>query len=96
MASKGSVPLTSNVLPEHVHDDIQKRLARIEGQIRGLQRLLDEGAECDKVIHQLGAAGAALDRVGYRLIAAGMEYCVSNPDSPMTADELEKLFLKLS
>ena len=96
MASSTHTPLTANALPELVQDDIQKRLARIEGQVRGLQRLLDEGAECEKVIHQLAAAGAALDRVGYRLIAAGMEYCVANPESPMTADDLEKLFLKLS
>lgn len=95
MASS-SAPLTANLLPDAVQGDIDRRLARIEGQIRGLRRLLDEDAECEQVIHQLSAAGAALDRVGYRLIAAGMEYCVANPDSPMTAEDLEKLFLKLS
>ncbi|MGI9598678.1 MAG: metal-sensitive transcriptional regulator [Acidimicrobiales bacterium] len=88
--------LSAASLPEHVHDDVQKRLRRLEGQIRGLQRLLDEGAGCDEVIHQMAAAKAALDRVGYRLVAAGMLYCVSDPDSPITSDELEKLFLKLS
>ena len=95
MASS-EAPLTANLLPEAVQHDVDKRLARIEGQIRGLRRLLDEGAECEQVIHQVAAAGAALDRVGYRLVAAGMEYCVANPDSPMTASDLEKLFLKLS
>ncbi|MEM9466734.1 MAG: metal-sensitive transcriptional regulator [Actinomycetota bacterium] len=96
MASTPTGPLTANALPESVRDDIDRRLARIEGQIRGLRRLLGEDSECEQVIHQLAAAGAALDRVGYRLIAAGMEYCVANPDSPMTAADLEKLFLKLS
>lgn len=88
--------LTAANLPDDVRDDIDKRLRRLEGQIRGLQRLLNEGAGCEEVIHQTAAAKAALDRVGYRLVAAGMQYCVSNPESPMTSDDLEKLFLKLS
>ena len=83
-------------LPAAVLDDVDKRLARVEGQIRGVRRLLAEGAGCKDVLHQLSAANAALDKVGYRLVAAGMQYCVSHPDSPMTADELEQLFLKLS
>lgn len=95
-SSSGTKQLSASSLPDHVQDDIQKRLRRLEGQIRGLQRLLDEGADCDDVIHQMAAAKGALDRVGYRLVAAGMQYCVSDPESPMTADDLEKLFLKLS
>lgn len=84
--------------PEDVDDDVRKRLRRVEGQIRGLQKMLDEGKDCRDVITQLSAAQAALDRVAYRLIGAGMRYCVMNPDDPdgMTADELEKLFLKVS
>ncbi|MEO1064521.1 MAG: metal-sensitive transcriptional regulator [Actinomycetota bacterium] len=84
--------------PEDVDDDVRKRLRRVEGQIRGLQRMLDEGQDCRDVITQLSAAQAALDRVAYRLIAAGMRYCVANPEETngMTPEELEKLFLKVS
>ncbi len=96
MVSTRDGQLTAASLPEPVLDDVQKRLARLEGQIRGIRRLIDEGAGCKDVIHQVSAASSALDRVGYRLVAAGMQYCVNEPDSPMTADELEKLFLKLS
>ena len=88
--------LSATQLPESVLDDVDKRLARLEGQIRGLRRIIGEGAGCKDVIHQVSAASAALDKVGYRLIAAGMTYCVNDPDSPMTTDELEQLFLKLS
>lgn len=88
--------LSAASLPQHVQDDVQARLRRIEGQVRGLQRLIDEGAGCRDVIHQVSAVKAAVERVGYRLVAAGMQFCVSDPDSPMTADELEQLFLKLS
>lgn len=84
--------------PDDVDDDVRKRLRRVEGQIRGLQRMLDEGKDCREVITQLSAAQAALDRVAYRLVAAGMRHCVTHPDETegMTPEELEKLFLKVS
>ncbi|HSL56427.1 MAG TPA: metal-sensitive transcriptional regulator [Acidimicrobiales bacterium] len=89
--------------PDDVSDDVQLRLRRLEGQIRGLQRMLAEGQDCQAVVTQLSAAKAALDRVGYRLVAAGMRYCATDPavepgadDPGLDIDELEKLFLKLS
>ena len=84
--------------PADVHDDVNKRLRRLEGQIRGLQKMLDDGKDCRDVITQISAAQAALDRVAYRLVAAGMRYCVANPDEVdgMTAEDLEALFLKVS
>ncbi|MEM8904337.1 MAG: metal-sensitive transcriptional regulator [Actinomycetota bacterium] len=84
--------------PEEVDADVRRRLRRIEGQIRGLQRMLDEGQDCRDVVTQLSAAQAALDRVAYRLVAAGLRYCVTHSDDAdgMTADELEQLFLKVS
>ncbi|MEM8905587.1 MAG: metal-sensing transcriptional repressor, partial [Actinomycetota bacterium] len=36
--------------PEEVDDDVRRRLRRIEGQIRGLQRMLDEGQDCRDVV----------------------------------------------
>ncbi len=82
--------------PDDVNDDVQKRLRRLEGQIRGLQRMLDDGAECSDVVTQLAACKGALDRVGYRLFAAGLRYCVADEESDMSAEELERLFLKVS
>ncbi len=89
--------------PTDVADDVQLRLRRLEGQIRGLQRMLDEGQDCEAIVTQLAAAKAALDRVGYRLVAAGMRHCARLGDADAADDEtgldvenLEKLFLKLS
>lgn len=82
--------------PDDVSEDVHRRLRRIEGQIRGIQRLIDEGAECGDVVTQLSACRAALDRVGYKLIAAGMRKCATDPDGEIDADQLEALFLKLS
>lgn len=78
--------------PDETSADVIKRLRRLEGQIRGLQRLVDEGAECRDIVTQLAAAKGALDRVGFKLMSAAM----SNPDRDADLDELERLFLKLS
>lgn len=86
--------------PEDVVSDAQLRLRRLEGQVRGVQRMLDEGKDCRDVMTQIAAAKAALDRVGYRLMAAGIRYCATHPEAAveqgMDAEEMEKLFMKLS
>jgi DNA-binding FrmR family transcriptional regulator len=85
--------------PDDVSEDVQNRLRRAEGQLRGLQRLLDEGADCREVIIQLTAAQAALHRTGLRLMTAGMRYCLADPERAeaegMSAQDMEALFLKL-
>lgn len=52
-----------------LYEDLINRMKRIEGQARGIQRLLDEGADCDLITVQLSAMKAALNRVGVKLIA---------------------------
>jgi DNA-binding FrmR family transcriptional regulator len=85
--------------PDDVSDDVLHRLSRAEGQLRGVQRLLEEGASCKDVVTQLTAAQAALHRAGLRLMAAGMRYCLLDPeraeDEGMTAEQMEELFLRL-
>ena len=85
--------------PDEVSDDVLNRLRRAEGQVRGVQRLLDEGADCRDVVTQLTAAQAALHRAGLRLMAAGMRYCLADPERAeaegMTPDDMEELFLTL-
>jgi DNA-binding FrmR family transcriptional regulator len=78
--------------PPETSDDVTKRLRRLEGQIRGLQRLVDEGAECRDIVTQLSAAKSALDRVGFKLMSAAMADRAEGHDPA----ELEQLFLKLS
>lgn len=78
--------------PTEVNRDAITRLRRIEGQIRGLQRMIDDGDDCRDIVTQLAAARSALDRVGFKLMAAAM----TDPEQRADLDELEKLFLKLS
>ncbi len=85
--------------PEEAAEDVLTRLRRVEGQVRGVQRLIDEGADCRAVVVQLSAAQAALRSAGLRLVASGMHHCLADPDvaaaEGMTTEEMEELFLSL-
>ena len=56
------------------------RLRRIEGQVRGLQRLVEEETDCEKFLTQLSAARAALDKVGLIVIGKNMKQCLAGPE----------------
>jgi DNA-binding FrmR family transcriptional regulator len=80
--------------------DVIRRLRRVEGQVGGIIRMLEEGRDCAEVVTQLAAASRALDRAGFRLLASGMKQCLAataaGEAEPMSSDQLEKLFLSLA
>jgi DNA-binding FrmR family transcriptional regulator len=78
-------------LSEDVVADVRKRLRRAQGQVGGLIQMIHEGRDCRDVLVQLGAVSRALDRAGFRLIASGLEQCLSDD-----SEQLEKLFLTLA
>lgn len=55
---------------------IDRRLARVEGQIGGLRRMLREGSYCVDILTQLAAVRSALDQVGAELAAAHVQSCI--------------------
>jgi DNA-binding FrmR family transcriptional regulator len=57
-------------------EKIQNRLRRIEGQVRGLQRLVNEEAYCVGVLTQIGSVVSALEKVGAILLKDHVEHCV--------------------
>ena len=57
--------------------DVQGRLRRVEGQVRGLQKMVDEDRYCIDVLTQVGAVKAALDSVALLLLADHTEHCVT-------------------
>jgi DNA-binding FrmR family transcriptional regulator len=71
-------------------DDYLTRLRRIEGQIRGLQRMVEEDAYCIDVLTQVSAATRALQSVAVGLLDEHVRHCVRNAatDEPERADEL--------
>jgi CsoR family transcriptional regulator, copper-sensing transcriptional repressor len=57
-------------------DQLQKRLRRIEGQVRGVERMVDEDRYCIDVLTQIGAIQAALDKVALGLLDDHAAHCV--------------------
>lgn len=60
-------------------EDIVMRLRRIEGQVRGVQRMIEERRDCEEIITQLIAVRAALDKVGLITMQRHIDECVSGP-----------------
>jgi DNA-binding FrmR family transcriptional regulator len=56
--------------------DLQDRLRRIEGQIRGIQRMVDEDQYCIDVLTQVNSASSALKSVGMGLLDEHVRHCV--------------------
>ena len=57
-------------------DQLSKRLRRIEGQVRGIERMVDEDRYCIDVLTQISAAQAALDNVALGLLDDHVRHCV--------------------
>ncbi len=83
-----------------VKSELQMRLNRIEGQIRGINKMLDDDRECRDIVTQIAAVTKALDTVGFRMLASGLSDCIRHPKKSKSdgysVSEVEKLFLKLS
>ncbi len=76
--------------------EVINRLRRVEGQIAGIVRMLEDDRECAEVVTQLSAASRALHRAGFKVISSGLQQCFEAEDSEESAAarlQLEKLFL---
>ena len=73
-----------------------RRLRRVEGQIAGIVRMLEESRDCRDVVTQVAAASKALDRAGFAIVASGLRRCLEDPNGSVDPSELERLFLSLS
>ena len=77
--------------------DALRRLRKVEGQVRGLQRMIDEGRDCEDVLRQIAAASSALRRVGVNLAVSGLEHCVAHEGADGPArDRFRQAILELS
>lgn len=67
------------VVPGYAKDkqEIQTRLRRIEGQVRGIQKMVEEDRYCIDVLTQVNATRAALESVALQLLADHTEHCVA-------------------
>lgn len=68
-------------------DNMLRRLRRIEGQVRGLQRMVDEDKYCVDILVQVAAVRAALNKVGLMLLEDHTRGCVTDAIANNEADE---------
>jgi CsoR family transcriptional regulator, copper-sensing transcriptional repressor len=61
----------------HDKDQLLKRLARIEGQVRGIARMIEDDRYCIDVLTQLGAVDTALEAVAIKVLEEHVQHCVA-------------------
>lgn len=87
-------PTSSGRLPAEVRQDLAARLARIEGHVRGIQRMLDEEETCDDLLIQLAAVRSATTQAIAQLLHSHLEtciaHCAANGSAPEAIAALEK------
>ena len=76
---------------EALRKSLSNRLARIEGQIRGIRRMLDENAYCIDIISQASAAGSALNSFSMELLAEHIRHCVREDVAEGKDEKLDEL-----
>ncbi len=69
---------------------IVNRLRKIEGQTRGLQRMVEDGRDCESILTQLAAVRSAIESVGALVLNNYMKFCFSRPDANK-ADDVDSL-----
>ncbi|QEY62613.1 metal-sensing transcriptional repressor [Metapseudomonas lalkuanensis] len=81
--------MTNEVVAMH-QEAMLKRLARIEGQIRGLQAMIRRGDDCEAIAQQFSASRKALDRAYQQMLMCLLEEAMLDPVQE-TADTLERV-----
>lgn len=69
------------IYSQAVKDDVQKRLRRIEGQVRGVQRMVEEERACEEVLQQLNAVNAAVRNTTRLFMRAYARDCLLGEES---------------
>lgn len=81
-----------------VTDELVNRMKRIEGQARGVQRMLEENRDCEEIILQLAAMRAALSKVGMSLMSDHFRACLAKEEAEReeALERAARMFLRFS
>ena len=69
-------------------EDLKKRLRRIEGQVRGVQKMIDEDRECREILQQLAAVRSAVHQTTLLLVRSYASECLLQPDASSSPEEM--------
>ncbi|MDF9478948.1 metal-sensing transcriptional repressor [Bacillus cereus] len=81
---------TNTKMVPRTEEEIQnviKRLKRIEGQVRGIQKMVEDNRYCVDILIQISAINAALNMVGFSLLERHTKHCVSKAINEGNGDE---------
>ena len=76
--TKSTATVEDIYLDPEVEQELQNRLSRIEGHVRGIKRMLSEHASCEDLLLQLSAVRAAVNKATARLLENHLETCVAD------------------
>lgn len=76
------------VTDEEVKGALLARLRRIEGQVRGVQRMIDEERDCHEILQQMSAVRAAMYNASVELVRSYANQCIVDPDSDVPPEEM--------
>jgi len=76
---------------ERQKKEVLLRLRRIEGQLRGLQRMVEEGVSCPDILTQVAAVTAAIKKVGTVIVQSYMEECLEKTQKRPSVKQGESL-----
>ena len=68
--------------PDTTDQQLVNRLKRLEGQVRGLERMVAGGRECEDILPQIAAVHAALDQVALGLVSRHARECLAGDEDP--------------
>jgi DNA-binding FrmR family transcriptional regulator len=80
---------------EQDKDELLKRLSRIEGQVRGVSRMVEDERYCIDVLTQISAIEAALEKVALGLIDDHTRHCVVEAEGGERAEKVDELMAAL-
>lgn len=83
-------------MDETTKTTLSKRLASTAGHIKGIERMVNDGAYCIDIIRQIQAAQAALDKVSTMLLENHLRTCVSTAIRGDNADERERMLQEVT
>jgi DNA-binding FrmR family transcriptional regulator len=83
------------MLPK-VKEDATARINRINGQVGGIKKMIEEDRYCVDILNQIAAVRSALDQLGVQMLTGHLESCVLSQDACQQGDLLEEVRTALS
>lgn len=83
---------TNGHIDETTRADVRRRLQRIEGQVRGLERMVEEARPCDDVLTQIMAVRNALDQVAIHVVRGHVVQCIEGLPPAEAAARISRAF----